>query len=212
MAAHGHCDALHVSIWDGEHALVIDPGTGGYFGSKELRAELASWNAHNGPQPVEGFKTPKRMGTFLVAEHHAPPEIICDGDTIRVSIKHEGVELLREVRMEGDELVIEDSIRPDGDLTSSWIFAPECDVAEVARDLGALSLSRDGKEWSLSLEGADVKLNAGRRQVSRYFGAVENAWSIQVTAKGKVRLSVHRGSSLHFQSSKHNEQKLAATF
>ena len=42
LAAHGHCDALHLSIWDGTQALVIDPGTGSYYGMKERRAELAS--------------------------------------------------------------------------------------------------------------------------------------------------------------------------
>jgi hypothetical protein len=32
MAAHGHLDALHVSLWFEQHALVIDPGTGAYYG------------------------------------------------------------------------------------------------------------------------------------------------------------------------------------
>jgi hypothetical protein len=30
-AAHGHLDALHLSIWFKDLALVIDPGTGCYY-------------------------------------------------------------------------------------------------------------------------------------------------------------------------------------
>ena len=35
LAAHGHCDALHFSVWDGSQAVLIDPGTGGYHGHGE---------------------------------------------------------------------------------------------------------------------------------------------------------------------------------
>ncbi len=67
MAAHGHGDALHVSLWDGDVAVLIDPGTGGYYGMKKERTALAAWDAHNGPQPVQGFQTPRRLGAFSPA-------------------------------------------------------------------------------------------------------------------------------------------------
>ena len=65
-AAHGHVDALHVSIWHDGVALVVDPGTGAYYGNgnESLRAWLASPGAHNGPFP-ELATAPQRLGTFL---------------------------------------------------------------------------------------------------------------------------------------------------
>src|SRR6185436_6214193 len=73
-AAHGHLDALHLSLWYKEMALVIDPGTGAYYGDTRLRAHLASWIAHNGPRPVE-LDFPKRLGSFLWSDAHANPFI-----------------------------------------------------------------------------------------------------------------------------------------
>ncbi len=71
-AAHGHLDALHVSLWLGGVALVVDPGTGAYYGDVRLRTWLASWLAHNGPH-VPGVEFPTRLGPFLWENHHAQP-------------------------------------------------------------------------------------------------------------------------------------------
>jgi hypothetical protein len=71
-AAHGHLDALHLSIWRQDVPMVIDPGTGVYYTDTELRAWLASRGAHNGPCPI-GPEYPRRAGPFLWSEHHAPP-------------------------------------------------------------------------------------------------------------------------------------------
>ena len=71
-AAHGHLDALHLSIWFKGVPIVVDPGTGAYYGDKALRAWLASREAHNGPCPL-GVDYPKRVGPFLWKVHHAPP-------------------------------------------------------------------------------------------------------------------------------------------
>ena len=71
-AAHGHLDALHLSIWYRGVAFVIDPGTGAYYADAAVRARLASWEAHNGPHPG-GASFPKRLGTFLWGEPHATP-------------------------------------------------------------------------------------------------------------------------------------------
>ena len=44
LRAHGrprHLDALHLSLWDGPHALVVDPGTGAYLGDPAVRASAS---------------------------------------------------------------------------------------------------------------------------------------------------------------------------
>src|SRR5262249_52887256 len=68
-AGHGHCDALHLSIWWGDQAVLIDPGTGAYHADRPLRDYLASWQAHNGPHAV-GTNFPERRGAFLWSAHH----------------------------------------------------------------------------------------------------------------------------------------------
>lgn len=72
MASHGHLDALHASFWLRGVALIVDPGTGAYFGDTRLRTWLASWGAHNGPH-VPGVDYPRRLGPFLWQEHHQRP-------------------------------------------------------------------------------------------------------------------------------------------
>ena len=78
-AAHGHLDALHLSLWLREVAIVIDPGTGAYYGDARLRAWLASWSAHNGPM-VPGVDFPKRLGPFLWGPPHQTPTWRTQGD------------------------------------------------------------------------------------------------------------------------------------
>ena len=72
MAAHGHLDALHISIWRRGQAVVIDPGTGSYYGDLELRDWLASRAAHNGPC-LTNLDHPRRQGTFLWSDQHSVP-------------------------------------------------------------------------------------------------------------------------------------------
>lgn len=71
-AAHGHLDALHLSLWFQDVAMIVDPGTGAYYADSELRNYLASRAAHNGPAP-NGQDFPKRLGPFLWSHHHDKP-------------------------------------------------------------------------------------------------------------------------------------------
>jgi len=71
-AGHGHCDALHLSIWHKGEPIVIDPGTGAYHSDRRLRDYLSSWEAHNGPHPPKAA-VPERRGAFLWVNHHGQP-------------------------------------------------------------------------------------------------------------------------------------------
>jgi hypothetical protein len=75
MAAHGHLDALHVSVSFRGQPIIIDPGTGAYYADKTVRDYLAGWSAHNSPQPKLGHIFPRRFGTFLWGEHHDRPTL-----------------------------------------------------------------------------------------------------------------------------------------
>ena len=77
-AAHGHLDALHLSIWFKGVALVVDPGTGAYYAEPALRTWLASRAAHNAPCPTS-VEQPRRLGPFLWAENHPAPSVSDEG-------------------------------------------------------------------------------------------------------------------------------------
>jgi hypothetical protein len=129
-AAHGHLDALHLSIWIKGVALVIDPGTGAYHADRRLRNWLASRDAHNAPCPV-GVDYPRRLGPFLWAEHHPVPEF---RQTLRAAVGTLTLpqgKLVRSIRRTPghDGWEIGDAYQPSHggiprDFTVRWQFAP----------------------------------------------------------------------------------------
>ena len=77
-SAHGHLDALHLSLWLRGVALVIDPGTGVYYFDPKLRAWLAGRAAHNGPADPWSSTCVQRLGPFLWSGAHALPRFLSD--------------------------------------------------------------------------------------------------------------------------------------
>ncbi|RBP36358.1 heparinase II/III-like protein [Roseimicrobium gellanilyticum] len=197
MAAHGHGDALHLSLWDGEQALVIDPGTGGYFGARELRAELAAWEAHNGPQPVDSFKTPRRMGAFLLTQHHARPGLVkekAQSDAMKASLDHEGHRFTRTVRL-GDggghsEIHVHDEEQGGGGFRVRWYFTPECYVAvktmPMTSSMGEVGLRRGAHTWRMQVRGESLQIELKRARASRSYGRVEDCVVLEVRCTGSL--------------------------
>ena len=175
-AAHGHLDALDLSIWFKGLALAVDPGTGCYYADKELRSWLASRTAHNGPCP-EGNEFPKRLGPFLWAEHHEPPTLYVptrspEDSRARLTGKMElptGILRRTLARVaEGDGWEVADEFEPKAgvprEFSVRWQFAPGTFVKmlgqrrfEVKRSDVAI-LVEVGADWS------EVKLVEERNQ------------------------------------------------
>jgi hypothetical protein len=192
MAAHGHCDALHVSIWDGEYALVIDPGTGGYYGMKDKREKLASWEAHNGPQPLEHFKTPRRMGAFLLVEHHGKPELDqASSRRAQANFKHEGYNYTRRVEVREDGTVRVGDIAADMEpFIVRWHLAPECVVKSQAQNV--FHLTRNQRAWRVVFSGEEVSCSIHEGMASRRYGEFETCAVIEVTGKSSTTSSWSR--------------------
>ena len=126
-AAHGHLDALHLSLWFKGTALVIDPGTGCYYADRTLRAWLASRPAHNGPCP-ETDDGPQRHGPFLWAEPHGAPLVnggraqsLETGWKAELTLKTVTLGRRIESSDAGRSLVVEDWVE---DLREDWRDAP----------------------------------------------------------------------------------------
>jgi hypothetical protein len=135
-ASHGHCDALHLSLWVDGCALIIDPGTGAYYGDLRLREWLASPAAHNGPCPL-GIRGPRRLGPFLWTDHHPVPVLKTEGRDAVASLHIANFRVRRrisDVIPERGWKVEDACFRKDGSpgpFTVRWQFAPACEVEQL---------------------------------------------------------------------------------
>jgi hypothetical protein len=136
-AAHGHSDALHLSIWYDGVGLVVDPGTGAYYSHQELRRWLASGGAHNGPRPT-GPEHPPRLGMFLWGGHHPSPSLTIDESGADAVLNLSGVRLRRRISSLGSNSGwnVEDGCMDTRGraqpFTVLWQFAPETQVQRLA--------------------------------------------------------------------------------
>lgn len=182
LAAHGHADALHVSIWDGEHALIIDPGTGGYHGHAGLREELASWSAHNGPHPYPaGFKTPRRIGPFLQIQHHPVPKLIVEGSTAVARFEHEKHIFQRQVRRLEDYIEIRDTEDYRTPFSVNWTLPPGSTVKQtLAGAENRFLITRADKQWQIIIQASDAEVTLDERRVSPFYGRIDTAHVLSV--------------------------------
>jgi hypothetical protein len=165
-AAHGHLDALHVSIWFKGVAIIVDPGTGAYYGDKRLRNWLASRAAHNGPC-LDGIDSPKRLGPFLWSEHHPVPSLgedFMDTPELKASarVTMGGCQIRRSLTGSNDEAEwqVEDlciTARGGASFSVRWQFAPGSWVKKQS-------------EYRFSVHRADVVVEI---EVDRLWTAVE---------------------------------------
>jgi hypothetical protein len=190
-AAHGHLDALHLSIWYREIAIVIDPGTGVYYVDPELRAWLASRAAHNAPCPV-GPEHPRRLGPFLWSAHHPTPTwqvetIETDEPVLSAQLRLPSGVLRRSMQRvrEPDGWRIVDSFDPapnhDASFSVHWQFAPGTECRRL--DERRFQLRRRGAclelvvsdDWA-NIELVDAKPSVADAGPGRLAGTVSPAF------------------------------------
>ncbi len=186
LAAHGHLDAMHVSLWSDGEPLVIDPGTGGYYGDVALRASLAAWEAHNGPVPVCGRSVPMRAGPFLWREHHDVPKMEIVEDACVVRFACDGPFAKRSVQMAGRSAHITDEVCGRTAHVVTWQLAPEwCIGGEEAREF--ILSHQDGAVITLRVEGDAIQTcEVVKEAVSPRFGQVVKAEAVRVTFTGRL--------------------------
>ncbi len=152
-AAHGHLDALHLSVWLEGRPVVIDPGTGAYYGDPRLRAHLASWQAHNGPAPSSA-PPPHRLGPFLWAQHHPTPRLVEKTlERIQAELHHPHGVTRRSVRVFENRIVVRDAydmITSGGDagFCVHWQFPPQSLLDQTSARRFRLRIGR----WEMFIE------------------------------------------------------------
>jgi hypothetical protein len=186
MAAHGHLDALHVSLWFEQQALVIDPGTGAYYGNPALRTRLAAWEAHNGPVPASGLTKPLRLGAFLWSEHHRVPAMEINNDICLMSLEREKTRVQRAVHAASDRVEICDDAGHDAPHVVTWQLAPGWRV-EKERKNGFLCRHADCIPVHGILNGDHIEnWEIVEREASPHFRELVTTQAVKVTFKGTL--------------------------
>jgi hypothetical protein len=188
LAAHGHLDAMHVSLWEGEYALVVDPGTATYFAEPEVRTRLTSWELHNGPLPLIGRAHPYRAGPFLWANHHRAPRLTATAESCTVRFACDGPSLLRTVRYvsDADAWRVTDDVAGEQPHVIRWRLSPHWHV--VSQGAARLTVGHaEGGVVALSIESdALMGFEVGEDLVSPHFHDVRQGVVIRVTFKKRL--------------------------
>jgi len=186
MAAHGHLDALHVSLWFEQHALVIDPGTGAYYSNPALRKRLAAWEAHNGPVPVSGRQTPERVGAFLWMKHHAVPELKVHEDICVMSLDCEGNRAQRAVHATQHYVEVCDEVGTETSHAVTWQLAPGWRISQERKN-GFVCMHEESVAVHGTLNGDDIEgWEIVEREASPHFRELVSSQAVKITFKGTL--------------------------
>jgi uncharacterized heparinase superfamily protein len=145
IAAHGHADALSLTLRVNGQDILVDPGTYDYFTYPEWRSYFRSTRAHN-TITVDGADQSEMQGPFLWGQR-ANAELLAwqpDAEGGHVSGRHDGYRRLpgavgheRSVHLRGNDgsLQIQDILTGSGEHHAEicFQFGPEC-LVEVEDD------------------------------------------------------------------------------
>jgi hypothetical protein len=153
IAAHGHADALAVTLSAAGREIVGDPGPASYFGHPGWRAAHRSTRAH-ATVTVDGLDQSVSGGPFMWTRHATARLLAADPGAGSAVAEHSGYLRLRDpvlhrravMLAEGLPLVVVDSIAAAGehDIAVSWPLHPDLDLARPSPAGGGFALVRDG--------------------------------------------------------------------
>lgn len=141
IAAHGHADALAVTLTVDGRDLIVDPGTASYYGHPDWRSAHRGTRSH-GTVCVDGVDQSVVGGPFYWRRHATTAVGTVDLDRGIVDASHDGYRRLKDPVVHrrwlsaapGDSaIVIVDLIvgRAAHDVDVSWPLHPELDVAPL---------------------------------------------------------------------------------
>jgi hypothetical protein len=133
LAAHGHSDALQVTIHQGEDILIGDPGTGSYYGSSEVRDAFRGTGFH-ATLLVDGADQAVSAGPFLWTTRPEVRHITVDLSGRVATASHYGYHRLSDpvthrrtlVLLDDGLVMVRDRIRSASphSLCQRWPIAP----------------------------------------------------------------------------------------
>ena len=150
-AAHGHADALSVTVSDRGHELIVDPGTGSFYGNPAVRAVHRGTRAH-ATVCVDGVDQSVMGGPFFWRRHARTTIYAVDSDRGLVDAEHDGYRRLHDPVVHRrwvvatpaeSTVVVIDLIagRSEHEVTVSWPLHPDLDAT---RAVAGQQATRDG--------------------------------------------------------------------
>ncbi|MBT0566279.1 alginate lyase family protein [Williamsia sp. CHRR-6] len=153
IAAHGHADALGVTVALDGHEVIGDPGTGSYYGHPQWRTVMRGTQAH-ATVTVDGSDQSEMAGAFLWTRHARTRVRAVDLERGVVDAEHDGYAVGRAPVVHrrwvvapppGSELsswvpldavLVVDLLSGTGrhDLKLTWPLPPEVDIRRTASD------------------------------------------------------------------------------
>ncbi|WP_082943695.1 alginate lyase family protein [Mycobacterium sp. 1274761.0] len=138
IAAHGHADALAVTLSADGRDLIVDPGTASYYGHPEWRTVHRGTHAHP-TVCVDGVDQSVIGGPFFWSRHAKTAVHSVDLDRGIVDAEHHGYRRLNDpvthrrwlIATPGDATVVVIDLidgRSEHDIVVSWPLAPDLDV------------------------------------------------------------------------------------
>ncbi len=174
-AAHGHLDALHLTLWQAGVAMVVDPGTGAYHADRRVRNWLASRSAHNAPC-CESEEWPRRSGPFLWECHHAQVGLAVEKDFLEAGLCLPVEILERRVApfSAGQAIRIQDRCISNGAKSANsprfsvrWQFAPDSRVEDLGHRRFRVTRHGVTMEVEVSADWAEVWCVTEQSQVAQ---------------------------------------------
>ncbi|MDB5749030.1 MAG: hypothetical protein JWP72_3878, partial [Massilia sp.] len=170
-AAHGHADALALTLSVAGEEVLVDPGTYSYGQEQKWRDYFRGTSAHNTlrvdgrDQSVSGgrFMWLRKAGATIERMPASPHEFDFRGSHDGYTRLSDPVRHLRSVRFDGaaSALVVRDEVaaKKAHPIELFWHFAPELNVR-----LTSAGLHVRGKRFALQMQatGADLKLELVR--------------------------------------------------
>ena len=201
IAAHGHADALAVTLSIAGEECLVDPGTFSYWNELKWRAYFRGTSAHNTvridglDQSVSGgrFMWTRKANTRVDRAPDSPNEFAFVGSHDGYRRLPDAVRPVRRVQFDAASkvLMVRDEVigKQDHVVEQFWHFAPDLKI-----ELNGTNAVITGKHFVLRAEfsGTDIALNAWRGSeepplgwFSRCYEAKEPCTTLQVSAKAR---------------------------
>lgn len=193
IAAHGHADALQVTVADDDLDVVTDPGTGSYYGDGVRRSAFRGTGFH-ATVTVDGLDQAEQAGPFLWRRHYRAQLRMCDLERGIIVGDHDGYTRLADpvahsralLALADGSLLVVDRLDANGvhHYTQTWPLHPSLEARAVDDFVEALL----GPEQRLRLYTASsppgrLRLRRGETVSfagwwSRRLEAAEPAWTV----------------------------------
>jgi hypothetical protein len=172
IAAHGHADALSLTLAAGDKYILVDSGTYAYHSHPEWRAYFRGTAAHNTAR-VDGFDQSTAAGRFLWTSkaNVKVMEFVDSGDMVRIQAQHDGYLRLSDPVLHqrtttfnkaSHVIVVEDKFicKAKHDIEIHWHLAEQVKVDELSD--GTLLGAMDNFGIAFSFSGNPAKVTVVR--------------------------------------------------